>query len=736
MTPRFVETSFPSPRRWTLPGPFSNRWWLSFVCGLLPAMALYLFGKAMVDLHDNYWLPFLFRGLLGMPTRWVVSGVLMFFLVWRADVPSFRGMVAAFLSGLWFGVLLFYDLWYYYPFLVAVWAGFLAWRVGWMLWSYPGGAAAMVVVVLAVFVGAAFSFGAFSWDNRFTVGASARFNAIGTAFVLGGATVVFLAPIIFLICVGLSPRPPRPPLVDLIEQEPRMARYLDAVGILTGSRMKNGKAVRTRLPAVVSNLPPWWEDGGIFGGHNGGPAPAKAGVPWLRALKGSVRRLQWQVGFSLLKAWFVPAASRFWRTPLSRPGMRCEALSRLLQEGVEREFGRWCAARSGTGFLYFARAAALREAFVETTVYFGRGVEEWNIANEARRLQQSLFARGTSIVELPMDVGWGKAEREYEQLWVQNCERLFLVRGDAFTLPLFGQDDLLDAGAIRVALKDRSAEAAWVVDRLQSGRRFEQLSLALAGMPEETVRLQLVDALNWLIDQASVSRPAGMRGYGKQEAAPASRRGEMLRVRAELERTFGPALAFINDLVDFNMLSLNWLVSRLASGGPMNLHRAACHLALAVFALEKEDPSLAASISNDLIVKYLNLYGGGSQTLARTNTPEDRTEAARCNLLCALWQAHLGQWFQARQLMVIGLLDASQDHVTEPILRATAHLHAALLQRQYRAAGATDGQLAHEVNSLLGQFAALDSRKQEELLLPTCIPGACTGAGVRNSPRR
>jgi hypothetical protein len=726
MTPRFVETFFPPPGSRALPGPFSNRWWLSLVYGFLSALALYLFGKAAVDFHDNYWLPLLFHGLLGMPTRWVVSGVLMFLLAWRADVPSVRGMVAAFFSGIWLGILLFYDLWYYYPFLVAVWAGFLAWRAGWNLWSYPGGSVAMWVVGLAVFLGAAFSFDALSWDNRFTVGASARFNATLTSILLGAAAAALLAAIYGLVRLGLSPRPPRPPLVDLIEQEPRMTRYLDAVRILTGNRMKNGSPTRARLRAVVSNLPPWWEDGGIFGGNNDGPAPAKTGVaPWLRALKGSARRLQWMAGFSLLKVPFVPVFSRFFRTPLMTPGMRCEALSRLLYEGVEREFGQWCAARSGAAFLHFARGVALREALVETRVYFGRGVGEWNIADEARRLHQAFFARGAEpVVTIPPDAGWAEAEREYEQLWVQNCERLFLVRGDKFTLPLLGPDDLLDPDAIRVALKDRSTEAAWVVDRLRAGGRLGQLGLDPAGTPEETARLQLVDALNWLIDQASAPRPAGLRAYGQQAGAPSNRRAEMLRIRAELGTTFGAALASINDMVDLNTLSVNWMVSRLASGGPVSLHRAACHLALAVFALEMEDPALAASISDDLCEKYLRLHGGGSPALARAaNTPEDKTDAARCNLLCALWQAHLGHWLQAARLMATGLLDVSQDHVTEPILRAIAHLHAALLQGQHRSAGAAAGQLENEIDSLLRQFDALDSRKQEKPLLPMRIPG-------------
>ncbi len=198
----------------------------------------------------------------------------------------------------------------------------------------------------------------------------------------------------------------------------------------------------------------------------------------------------------------------------------------------------------------------------------------------------------------------------------------------------------------------------------------------------------------------------------------------MLRIRADLETTFESALARRSDWVDLNVLSDNWLTSRLASGGPTSVHRAAAHLALAVFALETAEPAVAAALADQLARSYLDLYGILARAPWRTaSTPEDQAEAARCNMLCALWQAHLGHWAQAARLMTTGLLDSSKDHVPEPVLRATAHLHAALLERQHKTGGAVS-HLENEIDSLLRQFKNLDSRDQPSgLLFDARIPG-------------
>lgn len=722
MNPR----SFTLPASWPaflkaagkLPAMFTNRWWAGFSLGLLAAGLWSLLGTVLSSLHDQYWLPVLFHVLLSPVVRWTLTGLLMFFLLWRADVPSKFGVAVAMVSGAWLGVLLLYDVWYYYPFLIAVWAAFLAWRAGWMLWSYPGGGLIMAGVVGLVLTGAALSTSSPFWDNRFTLGRSGLGNFSATGILLCASGFASVAAAYFAVKGGLSPRPSRPPLIDLIEREPRMNRYLDAVLAVTGSKLRPGKTGPVRFVPTVGRLPKLRGESGTFGG---------SGATWGRSVL-------WNLAFVALKIPGVGLLLKLFRTPFTQPGMRCEALVRLLREGVGREHERWSTAHDESVMLNFARGVALREALIEVSLYFGRGAPVVDLVAEVERRQALLTpsARTPATAAAPVDPLWTHVAQEYEQLWFENCERLFLIRGDRFTLPLLRLEDVLDANAIRAALKTPTSATAWVVDQLKLSQRYQQLELNPADPDSDPGKMHIVAALNHLIENArpAQERSASVarlmeRGTAPAASGSANRRADLIRMRESLARAFDSALAPVGDWVDFNQLSRSWLICRLAAGGAPSLHRAAADLALAVFVLDEESPSLAARLAEQLKESYLDLHGNSMRSPCRSAaTPEDRAEAARCALLCALWQAHLGHWTHAGGPLTLGVIDFGDAHLPEPVLRVSAHLHAALRERQLRTATAGTTEAERGTEDVLRQFEALDNRETVPgLLFEERIPG-------------
>jgi hypothetical protein len=291
-------------------------------------------------------------------------------------------------------------------------------------------------------------------------------------------------------------------------------------------------------------------------------------------------------------------------------------------------------------------------------------------------------------------------------------------------------ENLVDTNSIRAALRKPDELSGWVADRLKKAGIFDRLNLEPADPENDPNKMQIVRALNELIEKA-IPAPEKKRAGGNlmdrranvAQEVWTNRRSEMNSVRANLEAAFPGAISSNRDVIDFDQLTRVWLRCRLVDLETASIHHRAASLALGLFLLDTKDGSSAAQASQCLRRKYLAMDEQEGRPLWKmAKTPEDSAQAALCVALYSLWLTTLGHWRDAAGVLALGVIEFKKEEIPEIVLRAVTHLNAVHLE--WRLSHAPDETDMVPVERVVRMFEALDQRKMpENLLFKRSIPG-------------
>jgi hypothetical protein len=536
---------------WSIQTSLRNKWLAAFILGALSAVAFPILGYAWPVAHDTAVLPVLYRVLLPFPNRWLISGGLVLLALFFSDSRSFASWISGALLGLWLGVMIACDWWYFIPFMLALMVAFALWRAHWFLWSSPVSAVGMTLLALGVVgLGAVLDIGrSVEWDNRFGFGGPLAVNRLATA----GLVLVFIAAsVIWGLWHGKRAMTLwRQLLTDLVEREPRMGVFLAISARLTRLRIPGGGSEAARFASATSSGPAmsvvWrsWRNTCTelknrvrhwLKPRVGEFAPADGIFPDRVPFRHGLDVL-WAVGYVIaanpLSAWLF----RRVRPAVRVPGFPSVAIRNLLQEGVERQhqaFMSVCLNGDATEAPVFARMRELneqqfrerqsrvnhafgryimlREAQIEAKLYFGLTppvLDASSIDDCLERFKRADFRQppeGAASSTSPGDLRrvWQKVANEYEALWFENCDRLMLLHGEPFPLPFFRPADFLDLNLFQSTLtgasEDSNSAAACVMNQLRTLAPSVAEILSGRGAPDlEKLRNRLAGAFNAIL---------------------------------------------------------------------------------------------------------------------------------------------------------------------------------------------------------------------------------------------
>jgi hypothetical protein len=809
-----------------------KEWLFAFTLGFA-AVTCFLYAASLwPGFHDRVLMPALCRGLLSFPNRWLISGILVLLTLLRADSVSRWRLVPAALLGGWEGVMVVWDWWYHAPFLVAFLLAMTAWRIRWLFWSHPvwvvGTTFTLVFLALS---GAFWDLGwPPQWDNRLGFGLPHPANRTVTlAFLVAGGALLLVWGGRHLLKAGARHRQL---LTDLIERDPRAKANFQATARLTHLRIPGNPPKAGRFAAAAKNLVDdrgtegsaiWhsWQHSWValrgafrraFKPRLGGGKELE-GVYADRVLFRPVLDFLWAFGY--LASVLPPAVhvSRWFRAPLFKPGFPSFALRRLLKEGVTRQHGAWCAAWLSPGGdapaeLFarlrlrtdeerqqdqeradraFARYVLLREAQIEAEVYFGLmppsvGAEDaeaylkrfqalagTRAPGGNQDLAQGSAAPATASPARSNEDSWQRAAIEYEALWIENCDRVFMTRVEAFGLPFFERTQIQDLQGLILRLTASGSAASpiggQVLQLLEQEapdvvRRLPQPGQA----PEEpeTLRRLLAGALNLVLRTTALNQepilqrlklPEEVIAQGtllrREMARGFECRGLLVRHNRQLlEAAFGRTVAPARDPVDLAALSCSWLACRRAGWSqPPSIHRAAADLALCLFLVDPVNPGLAETISQELRKQYFDPHRmlGSQAPLARQLAAQDFREAGLCAVLYGLWQGGQANWIEGSMPLTLSFgnpAHSSEVHALVPfqgdrfaqqsphVLRAAAHIDAANLRCRHGGHPEVLAQVGVDrgggswLDRILGHYRQLDTHPESRDLL---FDGRCPG---------
>ena len=419
----------------------------------------------------------------------------------------------------------------------------------------------------------------------------------------------------------------------------------------------------------------------------------------------------------------------------------------------------------------FARYLRLREAQIEAEIYFGleapqialKGIEDWlawfkSLPKSGNPgFAPSMTRPITGDLNSRLEEVWRRTAVEYETLWFENCDRIFLIRAEAFTLPLFEPNQFKDLKGVLLELSRTDGAAAYIRKLIRS--RFPSVENQLpppGQIPANDDRLTqlLAGCFNVLLETPCLGEDSQADSFParasdtislRPKSTPASRgelgKGPLIRFnRKLLDAVFEGLVVQQTDSVNFQELTRSWLACRQAAqSGQVSVHSVAVDLALALFLVGDDNPCLALGIRDVLHQRYFDPYQqlGEGAPLKGELVGDALIEAGRCAVIYGLWLGSQWNWKEAAaplNLGLDGLAPFSMLHFNKQsplVLRAAAHIDAANL-RALHGRKIEDLAAAHDqsgggawLNKVLAHYKQLDEHGEKSAAL---FDGLCPGA--------
>jgi hypothetical protein len=429
-------------------------WLAAFLPGLVLPWLVWSLGHLWPSGYDSFILPFLYKVVL--PFLWIALLVGAGVACIRPDEKGFRREAAMFLLGLAVGTLVANDWWYFTPFAAMITIPLVAWHFRWHFWSQSRWlVVAVVALVIVLLGGAVFDFHFFipELDNRFSLGLPGWLNIVVTLTLITAlaALLTFWA----LRYWHQADEHNRLLLADIIEREPRCAKYFDAVARLTtyDSDRKAASPRRCRFQSVAkldtgTSLDPLFPDLSLWRPSNS---------------------TYWNIGYKFAGVGRLTEPVRFLRSSGRAGEFPSPLIRELLTEALKREHQacfpkvlRPNNAPENTGLFeqfiqsspenleesweaadrHFSRYALLREALLEASSYFFLDAPQLTQAEAValcpeltEQLKKELaewgrFSARESDPTVNLIEIWRSVSTEYRGLWIEQIDRLFMRYGD------------------------------------------------------------------------------------------------------------------------------------------------------------------------------------------------------------------------------------------------------------------------------------------------------------------